>query len=76
MKMNHSILIDLIDRVISNIKMDYSIIKEYTAILQVDKKDIHLDWNLAHMNVSLLDFMRDLERHQKYLQKDLDGETV
>lgn len=76
MQMNHTVLIDLIDRIISNLQLDYSLIKEYTKVVQIYNKDMHLDWSLAHMNTSLLEFLRDLERHQKYLQKDIDGETV
>lgn len=71
--MNHESLIDLIDRIINNLQMDYSLIKEYTKVVQLYNKDMHLDWSLAHMNLSLLEFMRDLERHQKYLKKDMDG---
>lgn len=71
--MNHESLIDLIDRIINNLQMDYSLIKEYTKVVQLYNKDMHLDWSLAHMNLSLLEFMRDLERHQKYLKKDFDA---
>ena len=72
--MNPESLVDLIDRVVSNLKMDYSIIKTYTDMLG-PHQDMHLDWSLAHMNVSLLEFIRDLERHQKYLNLNNNKDT-
>ena len=73
LKMDHSSLTDLIDRVISNLKTDYSIIATYTKLLRIKDDDMHLDWSLAHMNNSILELIRDLERHQQYLKKDMDA---
>ncbi len=72
--MNHVGLIDLIDRVISSLKTDYSIIEFNTKELHRNLGDKHLDWSLAHMSTSMMDLIRDLERHQKYLQKDKDAD--
>ena len=71
LKMDHSSLTDLIDRIISNLKTDYSIISTYTKLLRIKDDDMHLDWSLAHMNNSVLELIRDLERHQQYLKKDI-----
>lgn len=73
LKMDHTSLTDLIDRVISNLKTDYSIVATYTKLLRIKDDDMHLDWSLAHMNNSILELIRDLERHQQYLKKDMDA---
>lgn len=73
LKMDHTSLTDLIDMVISNLKTDYSIISTYTKLIRIKDDDMHLDWSLAHMNNSILELIRDLERHQQYLKKDMDG---
>ncbi len=72
--MDHTTLSNLIAQIQSNLKTDYSLIKFHTEQLHKDKKDHHLDWSLAHMNISLMEFLRDLERHQKYLQKDINAD--
>jgi hypothetical protein len=68
--MNHLELMGLIDRIISNIKTDYSTIEFYTKELHKNLGDKHLDWSLAHMSTSMLELIRDLQRHQDYLNKD------
>lgn len=68
--MDHLGLSDLIDRVISNLKTDFNIIEFYTKELHRNLGDKHLDWSLAHMSGTMMDLIRDLERHQDYLKKD------
>lgn len=71
--MNHLELMGLIDRIISNIKTDYSTIEFYTKELHKNLGDKHLDWSLGHMNSSMLELIRDLQRHQQYLQEDTNA---
>lgn len=68
--MNHQDLTNLIDRVVSNLKTDYNIIEFFTKELHSNLGDKHLDWSLAHMSNSMMELIRDLERHQDYLKKD------
>ena len=68
--MDHQGLINLIDRVVSNLHTDLSLIIHTTHDLQRNLGDKHLNWSLAHLQTSVVDLVRDLERHQQYLQKD------
>lgn len=68
--MDHQTLIGYIDRVISNIQSDYNFIKEFSERVKKVDEFHHIDWTLAHLNTSVLELMRDLERLQKYLTKD------
>jgi hypothetical protein len=61
---------DLIDRVVSNLKTDYATIEFHTNELHKNLGDKHLDWSLAHMSNSMLELIRDLQRHQNYLNED------
>lgn len=71
--MDHQSLQNLIDRVISSLTTDYNTIEFFTKEVHRNLGDKHLDWSLVHMNTSMLEFIRDLQRHQKYLQEDTDA---
>lgn len=72
--MTQTELTNLIDRMISAVQTDCAIIiHETKKINKTDANKIHLDWSLAHMRTSMLEFIRDLERHQKYLNESVDA---
>lgn len=71
--MTHHELIHYLDRMVSVIKTDIEFIKHKTKQVQIDKDNVHLSWEIAHMQSSALDLIRDIERHKKYLQEDMNA---
>lgn len=63
--MTHHELIDYLDRVISGVKTDIEFVKQHT-----NKNSVHLSWGIAHLQVTALDYIRDIERYKKYLLEE------
>lgn len=71
--MDHTTLANLITQIQSVLKTDFALIEHHTKAMNLRDVYHHLDWNLAHMRVSMLDYIRDLERHKKYLEEDINA---